>query len=214
MTAQALAMDRMYRYQRHIYDLTRKYYLFGRDSLIQELPITADNHVLEIGCGTGRNLFLAARRHHAGHLYGLDASDEMLSTAREKARKLGYAQRITFRQGLAEYLSYRDFGLDKPFDAVFFSYTLSMIRPWQPAMDAALRNLKPGGDLFIVDFADQSGLPRWFASSLQGWLRKFGVIHDPALIQYLKMLQASRHGELQLHSIGKDYAFLAHFRNS
>ena len=30
---QAEQMDRMYRYQRHIYDLTRKYYLLGRDRI-------------------------------------------------------------------------------------------------------------------------------------------------------------------------------------
>ena len=29
----AVAMDRMYRWQRHIYDVTRKYYLLGRDAL-------------------------------------------------------------------------------------------------------------------------------------------------------------------------------------
>ncbi|MDH4412604.1 MAG: SAM-dependent methyltransferase, partial [Rhizobium sp.] len=30
-------MDRMYRYQRHIYDLSRKYYLLGRDHMIAGL---------------------------------------------------------------------------------------------------------------------------------------------------------------------------------
>ena len=30
-------MDGVYRYQRHIYDLTRKYYLLGRDGLIADL---------------------------------------------------------------------------------------------------------------------------------------------------------------------------------
>lgn len=33
----ARLMDRMYRYQRYIYDFTRKYYLFGRDTLIRDL---------------------------------------------------------------------------------------------------------------------------------------------------------------------------------
>ena len=55
-------MDRMYRHQRHIYDLTRKFYLLGRDRLIAALDPAAGD-VLEIGCGTGRNLILAARRY-------------------------------------------------------------------------------------------------------------------------------------------------------
>ena len=52
-------MDRMYRYQRHIYDLTRKYYLLGRDRLIDELQPPVGGHVLEVGCGTGRLAHLA-----------------------------------------------------------------------------------------------------------------------------------------------------------
>ena len=36
MSAEAtLRMDRIYRHQRHIYDLSRKFYLLGRDRLIR-----------------------------------------------------------------------------------------------------------------------------------------------------------------------------------
>ena len=38
----AARMDGIYSMQRHIYDLTRKYYLLGRDRLIQRLEITPD----------------------------------------------------------------------------------------------------------------------------------------------------------------------------
>src|ERR1700734_3818451 len=54
-------MNRMYRRQRHIYDGTRRYYLLGRDQLIANLKPEAGANVLEIGCGTGRNLVLAGR---------------------------------------------------------------------------------------------------------------------------------------------------------
>ena len=57
----AALMDGVYRGQRHIYDLTRKYYLLGRDRMIDELQPPVGGHVLEIGCGTGRNLIAAAR---------------------------------------------------------------------------------------------------------------------------------------------------------
>ena len=49
-------MDRVYRSQSGIYDLSRKYYLLGRDQLIEALEPPAGGRVLEIGCGTARNL--------------------------------------------------------------------------------------------------------------------------------------------------------------
>ena len=68
------AMDGMYRYQRHIYDLTRKYYLLGRDRMIARLAPHAGDAVLEIGCGTGRNLIVAASTFPQARLFGVDVS--------------------------------------------------------------------------------------------------------------------------------------------
>ncbi|MEI7861219.1 MAG: hypothetical protein WCJ21_01255, partial [Planctomycetota bacterium] len=38
---QAVAMDRMYRMTRHIYDITRRYYLLGRDRMLEEVETSA-----------------------------------------------------------------------------------------------------------------------------------------------------------------------------
>src|SRR5580698_8830585 len=74
-------MNRMYRRQRHIYDGTRRYYLLGRDQLIENLQIEAGSSVLEIGCGTGRNLVQAAKRFPGARFFGIDVSTEMLTSA-------------------------------------------------------------------------------------------------------------------------------------
>ena len=65
-TAHAAQMDAIYAGQRHIYDATRKYYLLGRDRLIADLAPPPGGRVVEVGCGTGRNLILAARRDGCG----------------------------------------------------------------------------------------------------------------------------------------------------
>ena len=75
-------MDRRYRYQRHVFDLTRKFLLFGRDRAIAALRLGEARSVLEIGCGTGRNLKRMAEAHPALQLAGVDISGEMLKSAR------------------------------------------------------------------------------------------------------------------------------------
>ena len=95
----ASLMDGVYKYQRHFYDLTRKYYLLGRDRLLDDLRAPEGGTILEVGCGTGRNLIKAAKRYPNATLYGVDISDEMLKTARANIEKAKLSSRITLAQG-------------------------------------------------------------------------------------------------------------------
>ena len=92
-------MDGVYRWQRHIYDLTRKYYLLGRDGLIAGLDVPPGGTVLELGCGTGRNLLLAARCYRQSRLFGLDISNEMLETARVALAREMLSGRVSVARG-------------------------------------------------------------------------------------------------------------------
>jgi S-adenosylmethionine-diacylgycerolhomoserine-N-methlytransferase len=208
-------MDRMYRHQRHLYDLTRKYYLIGRERMLKTMAIQDSNRALEAGCGTGRNLVHLARANSGAHLFGLDASLEMLRTANAKLARAGLSGRVVLRHSLAEDLCHRrTFELTEPFDLIFFSYSLSMIPTWQRALDAALANLRPGGRLFILDFWDGAGLPGWFRRGLVRWLALFEVHCRPELLSYLETLHASGSGQLRLESIARRYSFLVQFQKA
>lgn len=174
-------MDAIYRYQRYIYDATRKYYLLGRDRLIDELAPPPGGSVLEIACGTGRNLIKGARRYPDARFYGFDISVAMLDTAQRSIARAGLGDRIRLSVGDASGFSgERLFGIGA-FDRVFISYALSMIPPWRAALQQALEALAPGGRLYIVDFGDQQELPRWFRSGLRAWLAQFSVEPRAAL---------------------------------
>ncbi|MFD1199449.1 class I SAM-dependent methyltransferase [Brucella gallinifaecis] len=171
----ASLMDRVYKRQRHFYDATRKYYLLGRDTMIAGLNIPADGHVLEIGCGTGRNLVKTAQAYPDAKLFGIDISAQMLETAHDAAQRAGVAQRIRLEQADATHFDPGSLFGQNSFDRIFISYAISMIPQWQPVIAESIRHLKPGGELHIVDFGDQQKLPRWFKKALFTWLKWFHV---------------------------------------
>lgn len=203
-------MDRMYRFQRHVYDLTRRYYLLGRDELLDRLKVEPGEFVLEAGCGTARNLIKLGRRHGDGNLFGLDASAAMLSTARSNVTAAGLTN-IQLRTALADRFSYQEtFGLDRPFDKIFFSFSISMIPTWHESLENALGNLAPGGRLFIVDFFDLQGLPRIARHGLWWWLGKFGVNLWDGLVLFLRELEARPEiTRVEIRPLYRGYSFIA-----
>ncbi len=203
-------MDRMYRTQRHFYDLTRKYYLFGRDTLINGLEVPAGGSVLEIGCGTGRNLALIGRRFPQARLFGLDISAEMLVSAEAKLGKPGRT-RTVLRVADATDFQPSEFG-ETGFDRIVVSYALSMIPDWEKAIDAAIAALNPGGSLHIADFGQQERLPRLFQRGLQAWLKRFHVTPRNTMVTVLKAKTAKSHDVLEFKPIGRGYAWLFTYR--
>ena len=195
-------MDRVYRYQRYLYDFTRKYYLFGRDSLLAELALVPGERLAEIGCGTGRNLIAMARAYPGAQLFGLDASAAMLETARAQIRRAGLESRITLLQGLAEDFTPALFG-QPGFEHVLFSYSLSMIPDWRQALAAGSAALTADGKIHIVDFADLATLPG--RGALMRWLRLFHVCPRTELLAKLEC-EARQIGKLTF-LFGR-YAFL------
>lgn len=210
--AHAELMDGVYRWQRHIYDLTRKYYLLGRDRLIERLAVPSGGKVLEIACGTGRNLVLAGKAYPDARLFGLDISSEMLETADaslNRAHLLGQA-RLAEADATA-FDPMRLFGY-RAFDRVFISYSLSMIPDWRDAIRAGFSATANGGELHIVDFGRQERLPRWFRSALRSWLARFHVTPRDELREVLESECQVIGASLEFDSIFRGYAVIARIR--
>ena len=199
-------MNRMYRRQRHIYNATRRYYLLGRDQMIARLQPKAGARVLEIGCGTGRNLVVAAELFPDARFFGIDVSTEMLTSAISALSRRGLAARVRVAHGDATAFDPKALFQVAGFDAVMISYSLSMIPQWSRVLEAAAAHLKPGGRLHIVDFGQQEAWPGFARALLRRWLELFEVTPRDDLAQVLASLAARGGAALTFERPFRGYA--------
>jgi S-adenosylmethionine-diacylgycerolhomoserine-N-methlytransferase len=156
--AQASAMDQYYKFQSKIYDLTRWSFLFGRDEVIKAIPIerNAKVRILEVGCGTGYNTKLLAQTFPNAEIRAYEVSEDMVSLSRKKLLPFGSRVEIV----------HQPYGVEaeaqlESYDAVLFSYSLTMINPqWEDLIRQAHKDLKPGGYIAVVDF--HNSRHEWF----------------------------------------------------
>src|SRR5206468_10277287 len=142
------------------------------------------DHVLEIGCGTARNLVKIAHRFPGAHLSGIDASAEMLRTARANILASQLPNDVRLAEGLAE--STPDLFPNERFEHVIFSYSLSMISDWRAALVACRTVLADTGRLHVVDFGDLARLWPPIPHLLKAWLQLFHVQPRVQLLQRME----------------------------
>jgi S-adenosylmethionine-diacylgycerolhomoserine-N-methlytransferase len=204
-------MERMYRPQRLIYDLTRKYYLLGRDRLIRELDARPGQLLIDVGCGTGRNLEAIARRYPGTRLFGLDAAPVMLETTARRFAKAGLAAPGLALAAAEELAPEAQLGVPAA-DHILFSYSLSMMDDPARALARAASSLKPGGRLHVVDFGPMDGLWRPAAAAMRAWLARFGVQHRPEVAATLRQLAEVKGGSLRRTQLAGGYAEIQELR--
>ena len=200
-------LENFYAPQAGDYDHFRERLLHGRRELVAALQPAPGQWFIELGGGTGRNLdFFGAQLATLARFDLVDLCPSLLVQARRRAAQwpgivhVHEADATRFRPAADG---------RQVVDCVYFSYALSMIPDWRSALRNALRMLKPGGLIGVVDFYVSAQEPPpgrrrhgWLQRQFwPRWFRHDGVNLDGGQFDELSRLTASLRCEERLATI-------------
>ena len=164
------------------YDISANlYYVIGfresayRKKAVAALKLRQGDTVVELGCGTGLNFpYLQQAVGPSGRIIGVDLTDRMLETAKDRVRRKGWSNVDLICSDAATY--------DYPsgVDGVLSTFALTLF----PEFDAVIRRgagaLSPGGSFVVLDFKKPANAPEWLIRLMLLSTKPFGVTLDLA----------------------------------
>jgi demethylmenaquinone methyltransferase/2-methoxy-6-polyprenyl-1,4-benzoquinol methylase len=145
-----------------------------RSKAVSRLELQPGSRVLEVGCGTGRNLSpLLDAVGAEGRVYGVDLSEGMLAEARVLCAQAGW-QNVTLIQSDAA-----DYVLPEPVNGVIFSLSYAVIPHHEDALRHAWNQLRPRGYLVIMDARLPKGILGKLLHPFVVWTSRLTVLGNP-----------------------------------
>lgn len=116
-------------------------------TLLQNMNITEEDTIADIGAGSGYHVFKMAALARKGHIYAVDIQDEMLAAIQQKKEKIGL-QNITTVKGSAKSVNLPENSIDKILlvDVYHeFDYPAEM-------MASIKKALRRNGQIYLIEY--------------------------------------------------------------
>lgn len=154
--------------------------------------------VVDLGCGGGMDVFLAARKVGAsGRAIGIDMTTEMLERARAGQQKLGLTN-VEFHHSTIDRLPLPDNSVD----CVISNCVINLVPDKLAVFREILRVLKPGGRVALSDIALKQELPSAVKHSVKAYV---GCISGAILIdEYRRLLEQAGFAAVAVTDTGAD----------
>lgn len=150
--------------------------------------------VLDLGCGGGVDVFLAALRVGVGgKAIGVDMTPEMIERARRSAEEMGFSN-VEFRLGEIEDLPIED----ESMDVVISNCVINLSPDKSRVFQEAYRVLRPGGRIIISDIVVRGELSQSIRESLEAWAGCVaGAVREE---EYLRMMREAGFADIEVLS--------------
>lgn len=116
------------------------------DWTVELLDLQPHDRAVELGCGAGRGLVLAARTTCLSPVVGMDLSPTMLRSAAHRLRRVGPREQVSLVRGDLRALPYADGSLDK----IWSVHTFYFWADPDAVFADLLRALAPGGTIAVT----------------------------------------------------------------
>jgi len=124
----------------------------SREKLVELAAPVADEHMLDVGCGTGALAIALKSRVGAGKVAGIDPSPEMIEFAKRKSAEANLD--VGFQVAAIEALPFPDASFDLVTSSLMLHHLPDELK--RKGLAEVRRVLKPSGRLMAMDFAAQS----------------------------------------------------------
>ena len=171
-----------------------------RKKAVERLQLRPGDCVLEIGCGTGRNLpHLREAVGPEGRVYGVDISAGMLAKAHALCAAHQWRNVVLTEQDANEYTA------PEPLDGVMFGLSYNTMPHHLAVLHRAWSQLRPGGSLVVMDAKLPPGLGGKMVLPFSLWLMKRTMLGNPLIRPWEDVRRLSDNFQMEQFMFGSWY---------